>query len=175
MKHEARNTILVLLVLFLTGCLFKKGNLEGTIGYRDGYVFLTKEKWYKVGVLPEGWRKLKSRAKAESFFNPKYQATVSTTAYCEDGVKNRSPELMTGELLMDLKDRVTLEEKKIKLDGREGFFAKAKGRLNSNNIFLCAMAVKDDNCAFNFIFVSEQEFDQNAFADFESFYGGFKY
>ena len=108
---------LLMICAICTGCIFKKQPFRGVVGYSDGKVYLTPRtyvepgRYYRVGILPDDWDRLATRAKTISFYNKAYMSSISTDAYCGRSVGDRTLDSFTGDMVSALQDR-TFSDKK---------------------------------------------------------------
>lgn len=167
--------ILAVLSLAAGGCIFKSTPFRGVISYRDGRVYLKHDRFYRVGILPDGWERLRTRARAISFYNPHFKGSISTDAFCGRSVGDQRLESLTSEIVSALEDRTMKSQTKFDLDGRGAIRQRFKGTMDGVPVIVDVVVVRKDGCAFDFYAVMPTGADQVVEQDFEIFFGGFHY
>jgi len=172
---------LVVICAILSGCVFKKQPFKGVTGYQDGRVYLTPDRYYaegvyySVGVLPDDWSRLATRARAISFYNDAYLSSISTDAWCGRSIKDRTLDSLTGDMVDALQDRRFSEEKDLMLDGRGAIRQVISGTYQGVPTAMDLVTVRKGDCVFDFYLISRGSAPVEATEDFESFFMGFNY
>jgi len=173
--------VLVLSCALVTACAFKKQPFKGVVGYDDGKVYLTPDRYYErgrtysVGQLPDGWERLTTRARTISFYNQAYMSSISTDAWCGRSVKDRTLDSLTGDVVTALEDRTFSEERDFMLDGRGAIRQHFIGTYQGVATAVDLVTVRKGSCVFDFYLVSQGGAPIEATEDFEAFFGGFQY
>ncbi len=169
--------ISVFIVLFISGsCIFKSPKHRGVMSYRHGKVFLQYGGYYRVGELPGGWRRLDSDARAITWYNENYKASISTDAFCGKSFSDRPLDTLGGELASALSnDRKTTSAKDMTLDGRGALRLAVAGTLDGVAVNMDIVVVKKDGCNFDFYAVMPPDAPYDVTSDFEEFFKGFHY
>ena len=157
------------------GCVFGPTTYKGVIGYRDGRVFLRHDSTYGVGSLPEGWQRMGTRARTVSFYNASLRSSISTDAFCGRGIGDRKIDALGGEVASALENRVILSETPFELDGRGALRQRVRGSLDGVEVLVDLVVVRKGGCVFDFYAVTPPEGVAQTAADFESFFGAFRY
>ena len=158
-----------------SGCVFGPGTHKGVVGYRNGRVFVRHDKAYRVGLLPEGWERMKSSGRTVSFYNPNYRSSISTDAFCGRGASDRKLDALGGEIASALEKRTLVSERPMELSGRGALRQTVEGSLDGVPVVLDLVVVRKDGCVFDFYSVSPPGADPRVAADFEAFFGEFSY
>jgi len=174
--------LLSIVCIVSTGCLFKKQPFRGVTSYRDGRVYLKpgryyneRPPYYRVGILPDGWSRLKTDARTITWYNAACECSISTDAYCGLSVEDRSLASLGGDLITAISDRRFSEERELTLDGRAAIRQLVEGSYNGVPTKVDLVVVRKGGCVFDFYLVSSREPAPEAIVDFESFFGGFEY
>lgn len=162
-------------LIFTSGCIFKPSRYQGVISYRNGRVFIKHDKFYRVGVLPAGWERMATRARAISFYNPSYESSISTDATCASGAGNRKLESLGNELLSAIEGSVSISEKPFEMDGRGALRRKISGKMDGVPVMVDLVVVRKNGCVFDLYAVMPPAADPSVQTDFEEFFGGFHY
>lgn len=172
---------MILLILCCVGlladsaCIFGPNRYYAVMGTRGNYVFIRHDRWYEVGKLPEGWKTLKTRVKAASWYNPEFRSTISTEVLCEGSVGDRPVEVVASSVAAAMEDRKTSDHQEFMLDGRGAVRETVAGSVDGVQLVMDVVAVKKDNCAFDFIAVTPPEEMANVQPIFEEFFNGFHF
>lgn len=172
---------LAVICAILSGCVFKKQPFKGVTGYHDGKVYLTPNRYYakglyyNVGVLPDDWKRMATRARTISFYNDAYLSSISTDAWCGKNIKDRTLDSLTGDMVTVLQDRTFSEEKKFQLGGRGALRQIITGEAEGVPTVIDLVTVRKGDCVFDFYLISQGGAPIEATEDFESFFGAFYY
>ena len=161
-----------------TGCVFGRQPFRGVVSYRDGRVFLSlnqPKKFYRVGKLPGGWKRLKTPARAITFFDSGTGSSISTDAFCGRSVGDQALSALGGEVISALDDRKVTEEVPFTLDGRAAVRQRVEGKFNGVPIVLDLVVVRKDDCVFDMYAIMPPDSVSATEGDFETFYLGFHY
>ncbi len=146
------------------------------MSYRNGKVFLQYGGYYRVGLLPFGWRRIKWSSKAVSFYNDSYKSSISTDAFCGKSFVDRPLDALAGELSAALSDdRETKWTQEMFLDGRGALRVFVTGTMDGVLVNMDIVVVKKNDCNFDFVAVSRPDSPKEMTKDFETFFGGFSY
>lgn len=167
--------VFLLLSITYVSCAFGPTPFRGIMSYRHGKVYLRKDKFYRVGSLPDGWQRLDTGVRAISFYNDQYGASITTDAFCGKSIEGRRVDSLGGEMLTALQDREVTSEKNLKLGGRGAVRQKVKGKLDGVNVLLDLVIVSKNACAFDFYSISQESSAPEVEAAFEGFFGGFQF
>lgn len=172
--------ILVLIALVAAyiasgGCIFGPQPFKGVMSYRNGRVYLRRGTFYRVGKLPAEWERMRTRARAISFYNPKYRSSISTDAYCGRSVGDRSLDSLGGEIISALEDRTVIEEENFSLNRRGAVRQLVKGSVDGVAVVVDLVIVRKDGCVFDLYATMPPERRELVRGSFETFFGGFSY
>lgn len=160
----------------LAGCIFGAAKPHGVIGYRhDGRVFLSRNSFYRVGRLPDGWKRMSTKARAISFYNPQYKASISTDAFCGREVSDRRLDVLSGEVISALENRRLKSETPFELNGRGALRQVTAGDMDGVPVIVDFVVVRKDNCVFDMYAVMPPNTDAEVGQDFEEFFRAFQF
>lgn len=132
-------------------------------------------KGYRVTVPSADWIVAeKSRADLE-LRRRDGEAAMLANAQCDERAQTRSAELLMGQLLIGIRDRVTIEQEEVSVNGQRAVRRMLDGWLDgaSGPTRIEAYVMKDSRCVYDFVYVaSPASFDagRDAFRRFvESF------
>lgn len=160
--------------LLLMGCFGGVKKTGKVVGYRQGMV-LTKKGFYRVGILPPGWNRLKLGKAVIAFYNPEIKSTISTDSFCDQAYNDSPLKSLTQQLFPGLQDRKVIEEEPMMLDQRGALQTILQAKLDGVPVMVNIVVIKKDWCLFDFFMVSEKEHFAKASQDFEGFFKGFSF
>ena len=157
------------------GCAFGPTRFKGVMSYRSGRVYLKHDRYYRVGKLPRGWRRMKTKARAISFYNRDLKSSISTDAFCGASVGDRPLDSLGGEVISALDERKVVEEVPFTLDGRGALRQRAEGNLDGVSVVLDLVVIKKSGCVFDMYAIMPPEFVDEVAEPFETFFRAFHY
>jgi hypothetical protein len=156
-------------------CVFGPSKAIGVMSYRNGKVFLQNKDFYRVGTLPNGWQRMKSRARTISFYNEGYKSSITTDAFCGKSFSDRPLDTLAGELTSVLSDRTTVSTKDMTLSDRGAKRFLVVGKMDGVPLQMDIVVVKKNACNFDFVAVMSPDAPIEVKSDFENFFNGFRY
>lgn len=171
------NRVFALLVLFaLAGCAFGANRSQGVIqSYKNGIVTLRNGSSYRVGELPEEWRRLQTQARTIAFYHREYHSTIFTNAFCDRSYEDLPHEVFISRMVGGLHQLKTLEKKEIVVGGRGGLQKRFQAEMDGLPVELLTVVVKKNLCSFDFVAVMPPDHESQVEEDFTHFYNGFEY
>ena len=164
----------VVFALLLSGCLSSRQAIS-IIGYRNQHVYLKKDLSYKVGSLPDTWDYLSSRAKAVVFYNAGLRSSISTDAFCGSAFEDAPLHVLTSQIIAGQNDQQVTKTEEFMLDERGARRTILNAKTDGVPLKLDVVVMKKNNCTIDFVYVSPPENYAQGVADFENFFGGFKF
>jgi len=174
-SHILCGLFCVFSIYLLAGCVFGTSESIGVMSYRHEKVYLQNRTFYKVGRLPSGWRRMESKARAISFYNEAYKASITTDAFCGKSFSDRPLDTLAGELTSVLSDRTTVSTQDMMLGGRGAKRFLVLGKMDGVPLQMDAVVVKKNSCNFDFVAVMPPDAPADVKQDFEGFFNGFHY
>lgn len=167
-------TLALLSVLFVA-CIFGPPKFIGVMSYRDGRVYLMNKNFYKVGILPDDWKRVDTKVRSVTFYSPEAGASISTSAFCGRGVEGLRPDALSGEILGTLENRSVLSEEKLMLNGRGAVRILTSGSMDGVVSMVDLVTIRKDGCVFDFYAVSPGGQNQATRSAFEGFFQQFHF
>lgn len=175
---KLRGICLVFLTVALvanSGCIFKPSRYTGVISYRHGRAYIKHDKYYRIGLLPEGWQRMKTRARTISFYNSELLGSISTDAFCAKGLGDRNLSALSMDILGGLEEKNFLDIREFELDRRGALRQKVSGKMDGVPVIVDLVVTKKNGCAFDFYSVASPPNSQEVTEAFEDFFGAFQY
>ncbi len=169
--------LLVSFLVFLPGCIFGPQPFRGVISYRQGkvYIALHPDRFYRVGELPQGWKQLRTKARAIIFYNEELKASIATDAFCGDSVPDASLDSLGGQIISALDNRTVTSEHQFMLAGRGALRQLVEGTMDGVEVHLNLVIVRKDNCVFDLYAIMPRQVRELVEEDFDLFVDGFRY
>ena len=152
-------------VLALSGCAGRRienGVYHSTKGYR---VTLPGTDW---SVSAESKADLELR-------HLDGMAAMLANAQCNDRARSRSADLLLGHLLLGLRDRATIEQGEVSLNGRRALHRVLDGRLAADGALtrIEAYVVQNEGCVYDLVYAAPPSSFDAWRADFRQFVESF--
>ena len=149
--------------------------LTGCAGQRieNGVYYSTKG--YRVTLPGADWSvAVESKADLELRHHDGTGAMLAN-AQCDDHTRSRSADLLLGHLLIGLRDRATIEQEEISLNGRRAVRRVLDGRLNVADAptRVEAYVMKDERCVYDFVYAAPPPSFDAGRAEFRRFVESF--
>lgn len=140
--------------LLLSSCLFGPGSGPKVLGYHQGKVHLTGNRFYEIGVVPSGWRERRVGRQAVSFHHPALEARITTSAWCGQSFEDVPLRSLMGHLFSGTRPERMIAETRFELDGREAMRQQSVRRVDGVLLHFDAVVLKKDGCSFDFFAVA---------------------
>lgn len=161
--------------LLCSACLFGPHKGPRVMGYRHGTVFLSHDGGYRVGLLPGGWRRLRTGARAATFHHEATGATISTSALCGAAYEDLPLSVLMGHLFSGFATERIVTTRAVPLAGREALRQVSVRTVDGVGLQFDAVVIKKHRCTFDFVCMAPPPAYPQVVAAFESFYGAFAY
>ena len=169
--------ILAVLVTTSSSCVFGPTNLRGIMSYRHGRVYLKRNDYYKVGILPNGWKRAKTHVRTITFYNAELKSSISTDAFCGRMMEDGTLSVLGSDMISDLEHKNIISKKNIKLDRRGAIRRVVSGSLDGVDVSVDLVSTRKNGCVFDFYSVAPLNgADLSSVASaFKTFFMGFHY
>lgn len=169
---------LLILMMFLNACSFFAG--EKHLGKVKSYdakkdIVTTDSGTYSVGDLNNKWHRKHFIGGAISFTHQDYRASINTHSYCSGTMSDVDLKYLIKDYYYGLKNITRIKQHEFVLDGREAIRAVFSGNMDGMAGMVDVVAIKKNECLFEFYLVGPGENYQDLVADFETFFQGFKF
>ena len=151
-------------MIALAGCA---GPLFDGATYRgDGFAF-------RVGPIPEGWRRIEVTETALAFRDDEHNATIATSARC--GVDGEDVPLaaLTRHLFLQFREQETEVSEVVPFDGREALHTVLRAKLDGVPKKFDVWVLKKDACVYDAYFIAEPGRFDGGVQGFRRFVEGF--
>ncbi|MCP3136742.1 hypothetical protein [Pyxidicoccus xibeiensis] len=128
---------------------------------------------YRVGQLPEHWRRVWLEGNDLAFSEEGTGRALSVNATCE-GHDDPPLPVLTRHLLAGFTERQEVSQQVVPLAGREALRSRFLAKLDGVPVQLELVVLKKDNCVFDFSYVAPPALAEARLADFEGLLAGFE-
>lgn len=134
--------------------------------YRDAEIA------FRVGPVPESWRRVDQEEARLAFRDDAARATVVVGGRCGKDADDVPLESLTHHLFLQFTDRVPLAQRRFPLDGREALRSELWARLDGVKKHFVVYVIKKDGCVYDFVRVADTA-DPARVGEFDRFVRGF--
>lgn len=138
----------------------------------DGRVYRNKEVAFRVGPIPEYWRRIDSDALL-AFRDDPHRATVALNARCGKDGDDVPLQALTHHLFLVFTDRQVLSQSIERLDGREALRSELVAELDGVPKHFDVYVLKKNGCVYDFLYVADANAAPAGRSNFERFVGEF--
>lgn len=172
--------ILFSTVLFLGSCSIGKfvGSYaysgSGDKGKLNGLVYTSEDTSYRIGTLPEGWKRIGIKGGDLAFSNVSGDSTITVNSTCDERKTKYSLKALSESLIVGIKDKEAQSRQKTEIDGQDALSTIYTGMLDKAPVKIDARVFKKYNCVYDFTYASSPDnFDAGA-AVFDEFISQFR-
>jgi len=170
----AYRLILIVSVFLLSHCMTASQTIQVT-HYKDQKVYMGKNRFYHVGILPQEWKVRRSRLPGIQFYNSKLRGTIVTDGFCEKKNYESNTTALTQQRLGGLPDLKITKQVKMKKMGDGGLRTWASSIMDQKKVYLDFVVTHQDGCQFEFIAIMPGEKMPAVERDFEKLFRGFSF
>jgi hypothetical protein len=162
MRRLLRHPVLAA-VLLSTGC---SAGLQGDTFHGQGFAF-------RIGAIPESWRRVEVSHAALAFRDDRDGATVVVNARCGLDAEDVPLESLTQHLFLRFTEREILEQAVIPFDQREAMRTVVTAKLDGVPMKFDVWVLKKDGCVYDFAYMTAPPRFLRGAEEFERFVRGF--
>ena len=143
-------------------------------GELKGQVFQTDDTSYRIGTLPNSWKRNNIEGGDLAYNNTQFDATMTVNSTCNEKKKNYSLKALSESLLIGIQGKEALEREEIIVNGQKALKTIYIGRLDNVPIKIATVVLKKGICIYDFTYASSPEHFDIGIADFNNFVSQFK-
>lgn len=143
-------------------------------GELKGQVFQTDNTSYRIGTLPNSWKRNNIEGGDLAYSNTQFDATMTVNSTCNEKKKNYSLKALSESLLIGIRGKEALEREEIIVDGQKALKTIYIGRLDNVPIKITTVVLKKGICIYDFTYASSPEHFEIGIVDFNNFVSQFK-
>ena len=143
-------------------------------GELKGQVFQTDDTSYRIGTLPNSWKRNNIEGGDLAYNNTQFDATMTVNSTCNEKKKNYSLKALSESLLIGIQGKEALGREEIIIDGQKALKTIYIGRLDNVPIKIATVVLKKGICIYDFTYASSPEHFDIGIVDFNNFVSQFK-
>lgn len=143
-------------------------------GELKGQVFQTDDTSYRIGTLPNSWKRNNIEGGDLAYNNTQFDATMTVNSTCNEKKKNYSLKALSESLLIGIQGKEALEREEIIVNGQKALKTTYIGRLDNVPIKIATVVLKKGICIYDFTYASSPEHFEIGIVDFNNFVSQFK-
>lgn len=155
----------VLLSILAWGC-------AGRVHFHD-WVVRKKSVRYRVGPLPDSWKRVEGFAGDVAFRDESTSAVIMANAVCET-YEDAPLESLTKHLLIGFTDRRILEQKEMMLDQRAALMTTLLAELDGVDVKMSLCVIKKNMCVYDLSLTSPVATYEQSARDYATLVAGFE-
>jgi hypothetical protein len=164
MRFRLAKPLVLFAALLVGGCGGSK--FDGRSYRGDGLAF-------RVGPVPESWRRIEVSEAEIAFRDDAHGATVAVNGRCGKDGDDVPLQALTHHLFLHFTDRQILQQQVVPLDGREALRSELVAELDGVPKRYTVYVLKKDGCVYDFIHIAALSAPETVRQDFERFVQGF--
>jgi hypothetical protein len=138
----------------------------------DGQVYRNGELSFRVGPVPDGWRRIDADNTLLAFRDDPSNATIALSGRCGKDGDDVPLTALTHHLFLLFTDRKVESQELSKLDGREALRTEMTAELDGVPKHFVVFVLKKDGCVYDFMRIAAGP-DDRGLEEFERFVRGF--
>lgn len=164
-RHVIRRPLLLLpaVLLGIAGC---SAGLQGDVFHGEGFAF-------RIGPLPESWRRIDISHAALAFRDERDDGSIVVNARCGVDGEDVPLEALTQHLFLRFTERTIEEQKVFPFDRREAMRTVLTAKLDGVPMKFEVWVLKKDGCVYDLAFMAPAPRFARGAEEFERFARGF--
>jgi hypothetical protein len=138
----------------------------------DGSVYHDEDVRFRVGPVPNSWRRLEVQDTRLAFRDDSANATVAVNGRCGLDGDDVPLASLTQHLFLQFTEREQISQAKVSLDGREALRTEINAALDGVKKRYLVYVLKKNSCVYDFMYIAEGS-ALGPRAEFERFVQGF--
>lgn len=139
----------------------------------DGTVYRGKDVSFRVGPLPEGWRRIEVEGALLSFRDDGSGATIAMNGRCGVDGDDVPLHALTHHLFLNFTKRRVESQNAVTLDGREALRTELSADLDGVSKQFVIYVMKKDGCVYDFVWIGVDGSSAASADEFQHFVQGF--
>lgn len=161
--------------LTITACFGGRVDVGGSIQkYRNGTVY-TEGGSFRVGQLPPTWDRKKLDYRVVLFVHKSLRASIGISSFCKEAADDAPLTVLSSQIRHGLTGQKMMRRESVLMGGREALRMVTEGKMDGAEIILDTVVLKMNECVFDFSYTAIPSDYHAGRADFESFFGGFRW
>ena len=157
------------------GALAGPATLSGCGGPQlEGQVYEGDDLHFRVGPVPESWRRIEAGQAELAFRDDQAGVTVAVNGRCGKDGDDVPLQALTHHLFLHFTDRQIVSQKVLDLDGREALRTEIVAELDGVAKHYTVYVLKKDGCVYDFMHIAAISAPTESRQHFDRFVEGFQ-
>ena len=175
-----RIVIICLSVLLLNSCSIAKfvgyyaSADSGNDGKLDGLVYTSDDTSYKIGTLPDDWKRLKIKGGDLAYNSLLSDSTITVNSTCDPKKKKYSLKALSESLLIGIKGKKAVKREETTVDGQKALSSLYTGSINDTPVKIETVVFRKGECIYDFTYASPPDSFDGGQIVFKEFISQFK-
>jgi hypothetical protein len=139
----------------------------------DGRVFQSSELAFRVGAVPEGWRRVEADGALVAYRDDRTPATIAVGGRCGKDGDDVPLESLTHHLFFEFTDRTLENQTALQLDGRAALRTDLVAKLDGVEKRFSIFVLKKNGCVYDFLYIAPPDAPSDGQKIFVAFVEGF--
>jgi hypothetical protein len=143
-------------------------------GKLKGQVYTSDNTSYRIGALPEEWKRIGIQGGDIAFSDVAGDSTITVNSTCDERKMKYSLKALSESLIVGIKDKKAQSRQKTEIDGQDALSTIYTGMLDNVPVKIETRVFKKNNCVYDFTYATSLDrFDTGA-AVFDEFISQFR-
>lgn len=172
--------IICLSVLFLNSCslvkfvgYYRSADSENN-GKLNGLIYTSDDTTYKIGALPDDWKRLNIKGGDLAFSSSLSDSTITVNSTCDPKKKNYSLKALSESLLIGIKDKKAVKREETSVDGQKALSSTYTGSINDAPVKIETVVFRKGECIYDFTYASPPDSFDDGMVIFKEFISQFR-
>jgi hypothetical protein len=132
-------------------------------GELKGQVYTSDDTTYRIGTLPEGWKRIGIKGGDLAYSNAAGDSTITVNSTCDERKMKYSLKALSESLIVGIKDKKAQSRQETEIDGQDALSTVYTGMLDNLPVKIETRVFKKNNCVYDFTYASSPDkFDKDA-------------
>ncbi len=160
------NKCLVILLsasVFLGSCSIAKfvgyyaSSGSGDKGKLKGQIYTSDSTSYRIGSLPDGWKRIDIEGGDLAFSNSPDDSTITVNSTCDERKMKYSLKALSESLIVGMKDKKAASRQETQIDGQPALSTVYTGSLDNEPVMIETRVFKKNDCVYDFTYASSPD------------------
>ena len=132
-------------------------------GKLKGQIYTSDNTSYRIGTLPEDWKRIGIKGGDIAFSNGSGDSTITVNSTCDERKMKYSLKALSESLIVGIKDKKAQSRQETEIDGQDALSTIYTGILDNVPVKIETRVFKKHNCVYDFTYGSSPDrFDTGA-------------
>ncbi len=147
---------------------------SGNKGKLDGQIYTSESTSYRIGTLPEGWKRINIEGGDLAFSNSLADSTITVNSTCDERKMKYSLKALSESLIVGMKNKKAESRRDIEIDGQPALSTIYTGSLDNEPVVIETRVFKKSDCVYDFTYASSPDKFGSGAEVFDEFTAAFR-